>query len=223
MISAIAVALFFVLLPSPQTSTQPLVSATEPAYLSCTTWTGKAWTTPTARSAQTRVIESPEGFRAYAEVKVVVKDGSCENATTLYIASGVDRKFKIVYSKTEGGNGIRLIGWSAAGDKLLAEVNTWEYETDGGYVHIPVLYDASTDSAKEIPELNQALRRHFVSDCEFDEALQAWTNNGQVLIKISKPAVDESYEQKFCVQHTSVFAFDLRNKALKLYQPPKTN
>jgi hypothetical protein len=222
-ISAVALALFFVSLPFSRTSTQPLASASEPAYLSCTTWTGKAWTIPTARSAQTRVMESPKGFRAYAEVKVAVKDGSCENTTTLYVASGADGKFKIVYSKTNGGNGVRLIGWSPAGDKLLAEVNTWEYETDGGYVHIPVLYDASTDSAKEIPELNQALKRHLVSDCEFDEALQAWTNSGQVLIKISRPAKDESYEQKSCVQRLSTFVFDLQNKAIKLYQPPKAN
>jgi hypothetical protein len=166
-------------------------------------------------------MESPKGFRAYAEVKVVVNDGSCENTTTIYVASGAGRKFNAVYSRTKGGNGIRLIGWSPAGEKLLAEVNTWEYETDGGYAHIPVPYDASTDSATEILELNQALLRHFGSDCEFEDSLQPWRSNDQVLVRVSQSAEDDSYEQRFWVQHPNVFVFDLQSKALQLYQRPQ--
>lgn len=222
MISEIALTLVLGSSLAAQRSAQPLVSATDTAYLSCTTWIGKAWTTPTARSARTPIMVSPKGFRAYAEVKVVASDGSCENTTTIYVASGAGRKFNAIYSKTGGGNGIRLIGWSPTGVKLLAEVNTWEYETDIGYTHIPVLYDASTDSAKEILELNQALLRHFGTDCDFDDSLQAWRNDEQVLIKVLRPAEDDSYEQHFCVQHSSLFVFDLRDKSLHLYKRSQT-
>ncbi len=205
-------------LQATHTSNQPLVSATETSFLSCTTWTGKAWTDPTPRSAQTPVVESVKGLLAYAEVKIVVEGGSCENTTTLYVASKADRRFKSVYKVTKGGNGIRLIGWAPDGTKLLAETNLWEYNTDRGYAHVAVLYDASTDSAREIPELTQALLRHFGPDCEFEHALQAWGNSEQVLVRVSKSAEDESYEQHFCVQHTHIYVFDLQNKTLKLYQ-----
>jgi len=222
MISEIVLTLVLGSSPATQRSAQPLVSATGTAYLSCTTWTGKAWTAPTGRSARTPIMVSPKGFRAYAEVKVVASDGSCENTTTIYVASRAGRKFKAIYSKTGGGNGIRLIGWSPTGEKLLAEVNTWEYETDTGYTHIPVLYDASTDSAKEILELNQALLRHFGTNCDFDDSLRSWRNGEQVLVKISRPTEDDSYEQHFCVEHSSLFVFDLRDKSLHLYERPQT-
>jgi hypothetical protein len=102
----------------------PRVSPTDPFYLGCTVGAGKSWTPVTARSAQTPEIESPKGYRAYAEVQVTVdKDGSCENSTELFVASPGDGTFKLVYSKTPAdsdGNGIRLIGWSPSGDKLSA-------------------------------------------------------------------------------------------------------
>jgi hypothetical protein len=86
-----------------------------------------------------------------------VKDGSCENSSTLYVAQTVEQPFKISYAETPSGsadgNGIRLIGWSPSGDKLLAEVNFWEYETDRGFGHVPLIYDASTGTASEISGL----------------------------------------------------------------------
>src|ERR1700686_1255899 len=131
-----------------RSSSGPLVSSTDPFYLSCTVWTGNAWTPNTARSAQTKEIESRLGYRAYGEVQVTVdKDGSCKNTTELFVASPGDQAFKLVYSQAPSdndGNGIRLIGWAPSGDKLLAEVNLWRYETDGGYGHVAVVYDGST-------------------------------------------------------------------------------
>ncbi len=228
MITAIAFAIALGSWQGAKTSAQPLVSATDTSYLSCTTWTGKAWTDATARSAQTPLVESPKGFRAYAEVKVVVKDGSCENTTTLYVASVAGRTFRAAYAKAPSasdGNGIRLIGWSPGGDKLLAEVNLWKYETDRGYDRVVVIYDASTDSAKEIPALNQALSRRFGPNCEFEFAVENWRTNEQVLVKVSKSPEDDSYEQHFCVEQPRMFVFDLQSKTLRSnqHQRPKTN
>jgi hypothetical protein len=134
MITLILLSVTLSLWQGAETKSQPIISATNPAYLGCTTWTGHEWTTPAARSARTPILESPKGFRAYGEVRVVVKDGSCENTTKLYVASAAERSFRTVYSPSvSDGNGIRLVGWSPNGDKLLAEVTLWKYETDLGY------------------------------------------------------------------------------------------
>jgi len=217
MIAAILFALVFRPWLLPQANTQPRVSATDTAYLSCTTWTGKDWTAFTARSAKTPTVESPNGFRAYAEVKVAVKGGSCENTTTLYVAPGAEQAFRVAYTKlpsVSDGNGIHVIGWSPSGDKLLAEVNLWKYETDRGYGHIAVVYDSSTDSTKEVPALNETLSRHFGPNCEFELALEEWKSNEQLLVKISKSPEDESYKQHFCVEQPRMFVFDLQTKRL---------
>ncbi len=193
---------------------QPELSATDTSYLGCAIWTGKEWTPPTARSARTPLVESPKGYRAYTEVKVLVKNGSCENSTTLYVARGAGRAFTIAYAEPRsgsgGGNGIRLIGWSASGDKLLAEINFWKYFTDRGFWHVPLIYDASTGIASEIRGLDKALTRQFGSDCEFESAIEGWRNNEQILVKISRPPEDESYEQRFCVTEQRLLVYDLR-------------
>ena len=217
MFLALALALAFGRWQTPATSSQPRVSATGTSYLSCTAWTGNGWTDPTGRLSRTPLMESPKSFRAYAEVKAVVVDGSCENTTTLYVASGAGRQFRIVCSKTPAssdGNGIRLIGWSPIGDKLLAEVNLWRYETDGGFGHVVLVYDASTEVAKELlPE--EVLSRHFGPSCEFELAVESWRTDRQILIKVSKSPESEAYEQHFCVKATRKFVFDLQKETVQ--------
>jgi hypothetical protein len=154
-------------------------------------------------------------MRAYAEVKVVIEGGSCENTTTLHVATAAGGKFKTVYTKTGNGNGIRLVGWSPDGDKLLAEVNSWEYETDRGWGHVGLIYDVSSDSAKEIPGLDEALSRHFGADCEFERSIQAWRGNEQILVKVTKSPPNETYEQHFCVESPVIFLFNLRTTTLQ--------
>jgi hypothetical protein len=163
-------------------------------------------------------MQSPKGMRAYAEVKVLLEGGSCENTTTLHVATGPTGRFKTVFTKTGDGNGIRLIGWSPSGDKLLAEVNLWEYETDLGWSHVGLIYDALSNSAKEIPELDEALSQHFGPDCEFERSIQAWKSNELILVKVSKSPLDESYEQHFCVERPITFLFNLQNETLQDHQ-----
>jgi hypothetical protein len=198
---------------------QPRVSATDTSYLSCTIWTGKEWTPSTSRSARTKIFESPKGYRAYGEVKVIVKDGWCQNSSALYIARAAEQPFKIAYAEPRSGrgdgNGIRLVGWSASGEKLLAEVNFWEYETDGGFSHVPLIYDASTETASEIRGLEKALTQHFGSDCEFEPVVQGWTGNERIVVKVSKPPEDESYEQHFCVTGPRLLVYDLQKKTVQ--------
>jgi hypothetical protein len=200
-----------------QNANQPRVSATDTSYLSCTFWNGHDWTDRTARSARTQMAESPNGLRAYGEVSVVLTEEFCQNTTTLHVASGVGQTFKVIYTKADReGNGIHLIGWSPSGQKLLAEVNTWEYETDGGFDHIALIYDASTGSAKEIPAVSRAVSRHFGPDCEFEVAIAGRKTDVQILVKVSRPPKSESYEQHFCVNRPRTFVFDLSRDALQL-------
>jgi hypothetical protein len=197
---------------------QPLISATDPAYLGCYVWNGHRWVGPSARSARTPILESPKGFRAYAEVTVAVNGASCGNAIKLYGSSASDRNFKVVYRKGDSqnkGSGIRLLGWSPSGDKLLAQINSWEYETDLGYDHLALIYDASAGSAKEIKALGEALTRHFGSNCEFEPTLEGWKTDGQLLVKISKTPEDESYEQHFCVERPIILSFDLEKETVQ--------
>jgi len=201
-----------------QAATQPRVSATDTAYLSCTTWTGRAWTDFTARSARTPVVESPKGFRAYAQVDIVVEDGSCQNTTSLYVASGPSGTFEVVYAKRPSdsdGNGIRLIGWSPSGEKLLAEVNLWKYETDLGFGHVPLIYNASTRSVKEIRVLDDALSRHFGGNCEFELGVEGWKGNQQIQVKVSRSPETDEYEQHFCVKEPRAFVFDLQKGSVQ--------
>lgn len=199
-----------------QESDRLQLSATQTPYLSCTVWNGHAWTQPAASSARTPVIQAPKGLRAYAEVKVVIDNGTCVNTSTLYIANAVVEK--TVYIKSGRGNGIHIIGWSPNGDKLLAEVNLWKYETDPGYEHVPVLYDVSSESTIEIPELNHALSEQFGSNCEFERTIQGWEDDEQILVKVSKSPAYGSHEQHFCAESPRIFVFNLQSKALRLYQ-----
>jgi len=196
---------------------QPLASATEPAYLSCSVWNGHKWSKPATRSARTAILESPKGFRAYAEVVATFTGASCENTTKLYVSSGEGQSFRVVYTKGpsgSGGNGIRLMGWSPNGDKLLAQINTWEYETDLGYGRLGLVYDAVAGSAHELEELNAALSRHFGKDCEFDVSLQGWTTEEKLRVKIFKTPETEEYEQHFCVTEPRLLLFDIRKRSI---------
>jgi hypothetical protein len=226
MIAAIALGLLLAWGQVAKTAAQPRVSATDTAYLSCTTWTGKEWTNPIARSSRTPLTESPKGFSAYGEVKVLVKDGSCENVTKLYVASRAAQSFRIVYAEPPSGsgdgNGIRLIGWSPSGDKLLAQVNLWKYETDRGFAHVALIYDASKGQAEAIHALDEALSHHFASNCEFETAVVAWKTDEQIIVKVSRTPEDQSYEQRFCVTAPRLFIFDLRRQTIEADEPGHT-
>jgi hypothetical protein len=214
----VVLALLFAWPQSADKKDQPLVSATNPAYLACSVWTGKNWTAPTARSAKTPQKQSPKGFVAYADVKVAINGSECENTTTLYVASATGKKFRAVYVKKgseSDGNGIRLIGWSPNGDQLLAEVTVWAYETDTGYEYIPIIYSAIANSTKEILTLGKALDRFFGPDCEFEQSVRSWRNDRQIIVRVSRTPLSDEYEQHFCFDKPKLLAYDLQKDNLQ--------
>lgn len=205
---------------SAEKQSAPLVSPTNPFYLSCTYWNGKGWTDPTSRSAKTPILESKTGFRSYGEVKVAVNQGDCQNTTTLFVALGRDAEFKQVYTKEGGGNGIRLIGWSPNGRFLLVETNEWIYESDSGFSSEPAVFDATKNGLHRLPDFDKALTDHFGTQCEFEHAIMRWQTDSQVVVKVSKTPFDESYEQHFCIKSPIFLLFDLDKRTISQLSRP---
>lgn len=143
--------------------------------------------------------------------------------TKLYVALGAKQQFVTAYSEPRsgsgGGNGIHLIGWSANGEKLLAEVNSWKYETDSGFWHVPLIYDASTGRAAEIRGLDKALTRYFGPGCEFEPSVKGWKGRDEIVVEVSRPPEDESYEQHFCVSSPRLLVYDVQKETV---QPEST-
>ena len=225
MIVAIFLSLLFAGVPQANKNDEPLVSGTNPTYLSCTFWTGKAWSKPVARSARTPVVRSSKGFLAYGEVKVSVQNDDCENTTTLYVAAGEGKEFRSVYKKEGGGNGIRIIGWSPAGDHLLAEVTSWTYETDTGFEYTPVIYDSATSKAQENSALEKALIDHLGKDCSFEHNLTQWKTNCQVLVRVSPYQSVDGSDEYSCVKQPKLLLYDLQTNSLIPFpsSPSKSN
>jgi hypothetical protein len=213
---------FALLLAWPQSADkkdQPLASATNPTYLSCTVWTDKEWSKPASRSARTPVKQSTKGFRAYGEVAVSVNGEDCENTTTLFVALPDSKEFKPVYTTSEGGgNGIRLLDWSPSGDRLLAEVTFWTYESDIGFGYIPVIYDASTNSAKELRSMDKALVQHLGSDCSFEDHVRGWKTDQRLLVRVSPDPSTEEDEDHSCVAQPRFFVYDIQRDTLQAVQ-----
>lgn len=199
--------------PQANKNNEPLVSATNPTYLSCTFWTGKTWTKPAARSARTSTARSPKGFLVYGEVKVEVQGDDCENTTTLYVATVEGKEFKAVYKKDGGGNGIRIIGWSPDGERLLAEITSWIYESDTGFEYTPVIYDSASSTARENSTLEKALKDHL-GNCSYEHNLTRWKTDTQVVVKVS-PYVDvDGSDEYSCLKQSKLFLFDLKSSSL---------
>ncbi len=98
----------------------------------------------------------------------------------------------------------------ASGESLLAEVNLWTYETDTGYGHVALLYNASAGLTKEVPALDEALNRQFGRDCNFETAITGWKTDNQILVKISPYIDSEEGEQHSCVKDPVIVVYDLQ-------------
>lgn len=220
----IMIALLLGTLQSSDRKVQPvqhLASDTDTSYLSCTVWTGKEWSKPVARTAKTPVLESTTGLRAYGEVQVAVNGDRCENTTTLVVSKVSGEDSKIVFTRTSEdspGNGIRLVGWSPNGSKLLIEVTTWKYNTNPRYEYLPVVYDVSIDSATEISALEKAFAKYFNTGCEFQFSVRSWVNEQQVVVKISHTPESHDYEQHFCVDRPRLLVYDLQKDKVQTMQ-----
>jgi hypothetical protein len=68
----------------------------------------------------------------------------------------------------------------------------------------------------EIKAAGEALAHRFGTDCEFEQSVQGWKNDTQILIRVSRTPRDECYEQNFCVDRPCLFSFDLLKRTIHL-------
>ncbi len=122
-----------------------LASAQSTVYVPC--WTERKPQIYRSTQVKGTVVSSATGERAYVTVAARADGGSCSNVTRLYVAgpAGEFRKvFEAQPTKTDDGNGMRLIGWNRSGRKLLAELGRWPYGTDVGMGRELIVYDAKS-------------------------------------------------------------------------------
>ena len=178
--------------------------------LSC--WETRKGGTFQTRHAKTPISKSASGS-AYAEVTAEASTDAgqaqfCKNKAQLfYSQDGND--YKMVYEKPgldDQGVGIRLLGWSSNGSQLLMELLVWGYDRDNQIVHSGFVFEPANMQVRELP-LDDALQRLFGKDCEFDFSLVGWEGDDNVLVRATKTPPTNRYQQTFCVEKPSVYAF----------------
>jgi len=196
-------------------------SASSTASLSC--WEGKERNFQ-SRRAKTPTAKSSGGF-AYAEtVAEASKDMGdaqfCKNKVQLfYSKDGGD--YKVMYEKAgleDQGVGIRIVGWSHMGSQLLIEVGVWGYDRDADVVKSALALDSATGQVRELP-LADAFERVLGKDCEYDFSVMGWSGDDSVLIRVVKTPATTRYNQTFCVDKPTVYAFNLQSGNLQRSAP----
>jgi hypothetical protein len=181
-----------------------------------------------SRSERTGVVRS-EKYSAYAEVSakaITEKDGAqlCANTVRLYLSSA-GSPFRVVFEKTGGENhgiGIKLAGWLH--EKLLFQLTEWEFDSDAMTTTSALVLNSTTlkiDNTRAA----QKLEKFFGTECEFDSFVAGWKSDSEILMRVQKTPLTESYEQKFCVQHPTIYLVGVANDNVKqvVNLPPKPN
>lgn len=192
------------------------------ASLSC--WDNRRGGTFATRHAKTPVAKSSVGF-AYAEVTAEASTISgqaqfCRNKVEVFFAKD-GANYKVVYDKTgldDEGVGIRLLGWSQKGSKLLMETLVWGYDLDHDVSKSALLLDADTAEVKELP-LADAFEHVFGKDCEFDSSVIGWQGDERVLIRVGRTPTTSKYQQTFCVERPTIYSFNLKEGKIQTGKP----
>lgn len=215
----LTVSLLFALVAIPQLVCQ---SGNNTASLTC--WEGKDRSNFQSRHAKSSTAKA-SGGSAYAETTAeATKDMGdaqfCKNKVRLfYSKDGND--YKVVYEKAgleDQGVGIRVLGWSHSGTQLLVEIAVWGYDRDMDVVKSALALDSATSEVRELP-LSDAFERVLGKDCEFDSSVVGWSNEDNVLIRVAKTSATTRYNQTFCVDKPTVYAFNTRSGTLERSAP----
>ena len=192
------------------------------AFLSC--WEGKDHSNFQSRRAKTATAKSSGGF-AYAEtIAEATKDMGdaqfCKNKVQLFYSKD-GKDYQVVYEKAgleDQGVGIRVIGWSHTGSQLLVEVGVWGYDRDMDVVKSALALDSATSQVRELP-LSDAFERVLGKDCEYDSSVVGWSIDDSVLVRVAKTPTTTRYNQTFCVDKPTVYAFNLQSGNLQRSGP----
>ena len=189
--------------------------------LSC--WDSHHGGTFQTRHARTPVAKSSRGS-AYAEVIAEASNSGeaqfCKNTVQVFFAKD-GTNYKVAYEKAgldDEGVGIRVLGWSQNGRKLLMETSVWGYDLDRDVSKSALLLDAGTADVKELP-LADAFERVFGKDCEFDSSVIGWQGDERVLIRVAKTPPTTRYQQTFCVEKPTIYSFNLKEGRIQTGKP----
>ncbi len=175
------------------------------------------------RHAKTPTLKS-SGGSAYAEVTAEASSSGeaqfCKNTVRVFFAKD-GTSYKLVYEKPgldDEGVGIRLLGWSQNGTKLLMETSVWGYDLDRDVSKSALLLDAGTAEVKELP-LADAFEHVFGKDCEFDSSVIGWQGDERILIRVGKTPPTTKYQQTFCVEKPTIYSFNLKEGKIQTGKP----
>jgi hypothetical protein len=91
------------------------------------------WQVYQAKEVKRAVRSSATGERVYVAVRAHAEGGACANVAQLFV-SGRTGEFRKVFeaepTKSDDGNGMRLIGWNREGTRLMAELGRFAYGSD---------------------------------------------------------------------------------------------
>jgi hypothetical protein len=175
------------------------------------------------RHARTQVAKS-SGGSAYAEVTAEASNSGeaqfCKNTVQVFFAKD-GTNYKVAYEKAgldDEGVGIRVLGWSQNGKKLLMETSVWGYDLDHDVSKSALLLEADTAQVKELP-LADAFEHVFGKDCEFDSSVLGWQGDERVLIRVGKTPPTTKYQQTFCVEKPTIYSFNLIEGKIQTGKP----
>jgi hypothetical protein len=218
------------------------------AQLSC--WKGRD--SFGSRQARSAVISSAAGNRAYAEVKAIAlrpeyeetySGDLCENGVKLFLAKGRISRFQLVFGsnaptndclKIEGRNlcdvnGIQLVDWSRDGRLLLANLVIWRYETDSGFLRLPLIYEIGDNKLTQ-PEIYHFFDQYYKTDryeekedlasthCDYELLTEGFSPEGNLILSATRPPpYPDGDEPVFCFDQKQTLLFELAtNKITRL-------
>ena len=185
-------------------------AAQDTIFVSC--WTGKDSEVYQSRNVKGIVVSSASGKRAYVTVAARANGGACSNVTQLYVA-GKTKEFRKVFeaqpTKTDDGNGMRIVGWDRQGSQLLAELGRFTYGTDDRYSKELIVYDSKLSKLLHV-DVETALSKYFTQYCAFEFETKAWYEPGAAIVRVREYKdnyLDETV--KSCVQQPTELVVDL--------------
>jgi hypothetical protein len=155
-----------------------------------------------SRLARSAPMTASSGRVAWAEVEALATEWPdrdarlCQNVSTVLVRSPEwGEQPRAVFrqdpgAEGESGNSVRLVSWSADGEKLLFELRTWIYPTDVPELTV-VTWNATTQALLHAPAAN-LVRAHFPTPCDLELEAIGFSGNGDVLVRSSPPAGSEN-------------------------------
>jgi hypothetical protein len=164
----------------------------------------------------------------------------CENSVFLFLAKDGVSNFQILLDSSLPKsdciiieardscevNGIHLVDWSKDGRFLLAYLVLWEYESDALLMRVPIIFDV-TKSEFIRPDVYHFFDEYYKTDafketsvpgsthCEFELRTEGFSPDGNLIFLASRPPINSTYDQVFCLDKKQTFLFDLETNQIK--------